>query len=212
MKQLLLIKKYMKNKGFTIIELMVVIAVASILMILVSNVLVSVLFGSNQQFLAMTNVDQAVSVSTKFTNDLRNATNGVDGSSPLYIADANQIIFYSNSGGAINSNRIRYYLSGTTLYRGVIVPTGSPLTYNLASEVVRSVQTDVVNGVNPIFTYFDGDYSGLESPLAQPVNINNTKYIKMNLVILKKAQENSTDTFSVSAGGVIRNLKTNLGN
>jgi prepilin-type N-terminal cleavage/methylation domain-containing protein len=202
----------MKNKGFTIIELMVVIAVASILMILVSNVLVSVLFGSNQQFLAMTNVDQAVSVSTKFTNDLRNATNGVDGSSPLYIADANQIIFYSNSGGAINSNRIRYYLSGTTLYRGVIVPTGSPLTYNLASEVVRSVQTDVVNGVNPIFTYFDGDYSGLESPLAQPVNINNTKYIKMNLVILKKAQENSTDTFSVSAGGVIRNLKTNLGN
>ena len=82
----------MKNKGFTIIELMVVIAVISILMILVANLLVSVLSGSNQQFLAMTNVDQAVSVSTKFTNDLRNATNGVDGSFPLYIADVNQIV------------------------------------------------------------------------------------------------------------------------
>ncbi|KKP33150.1 MAG: hypothetical protein A2312_02970 [Candidatus Staskawiczbacteria bacterium RIFOXYB2_FULL_32_9] len=202
----------MKNKGFTIIELMVVIAVISILMILVANLLVSVLSGSNQQFLAMTNVDQAVSVSTKFTNDLRNATNGVDGSFPLYIADVNQIIFYSNSSGALNANRIRYYLSGTTLYRGVVTPTGSPLTYNLASEVVKPVQTDIANGANSIFTYFDGDYAGTGSALVQPVNINNIKYIKMNLIILKKSQANSTDTFSVSAGGVIRNLKTNLGN
>jgi len=203
----------MNNKGFTIIELIVVIAVASILMILVSNMLLSVLSGSNQQFLAMTNVDQAVNISTKFINDLRNATNGVDGSFPLYLADANQIIFYSNVGATGNaSNRIRYYLSGTTLYRGVVVPTGTPLTYNLASEVVKPVQIDVSNGANPIFTYFNGDYSGIESPLTQPVNINNVKYIKMTLIILKNTVKDSNSTFSVSAGGVIRNLKTNLGN
>ena len=59
----------MNNKGFTIIELIVVIAVISILMILVSNMLLSVLSGSNQQFLAMTNVDQAVNISTKFTKN-----------------------------------------------------------------------------------------------------------------------------------------------
>jgi prepilin-type N-terminal cleavage/methylation domain-containing protein len=203
----------MKNKGFTIIELIVVIAVISVLMILASNLLITVLFGSNQQFLAMTNVDQAVTVSTKFTNDLRNATNGVDGSFPLYLADVNQIIFYSNAGViGTTSNRIRYYLSGTTLYRGVVTPTGTPLTYNLSSEVIKPVQTDVVSGTNPIFTYFNGDYVGTGSALVQPVNINNIKYTKMTLVILKKTTADSSSTFSVSAGGVIRNLKTNLGN
>lgn len=198
------------SRGFTIIELMVVIAVSGILMLVIANMLVVVFSGSNQQFLAMTNVDQSVLVATKFTNDLRNATNGADGSFPLYLADNNQIIFYSNSGGATNPNRIRYYLSGTTLYRGVVVPTGSPLAYNLSSEKITAVQTDVVNNPSVIFTYFAGDYSGSGNALSQPVNINNVKYIKMSLTILKQTQQGSASTFSVTAGGVIRNLKTNL--
>ncbi len=202
----------MNNKGFTIIELMVVIAVISLLFFTASDLLITVLFGSKQQFLAMTNVDQAVLVASKFTNDLRNATNGVDGSYPVYIADDNQIIFFSNVGGVTNPIRVRYYLVDSTLYKGVITPSGSPLAYNLSSEVISTVQTDVVNGITPIFTYFDGDYSGVESALIQPVNVNNIKYIKMTLIILKKTQADSDSTFSVTAGGVVRNLKTNLGN
>lgn len=198
------------KKGFTIVELVVVIAVTSVLMLVIGQMLASVFSGSRQQFLAMTNVDQAVLIANKFTNDLRNATNGVDGSFPIGLADNNQIIFYSNSGLATNPNRIRYYVSGTTLYRAVTAPSGSPLVYNLSSEVSNPVQTDIANGVNPIFTYYDGNYNGAGSALTLPVNINNIKYIKINLTILKKSQANSASTFSVSSGGVIRNLKTNL--
>ena len=200
-----------KDKGFTIIELIITVSLFATLFILGSTMLTDVLFGSKQQFLAMTNIDQSVVVASKFTNDLRNATNGSDGSFPLYLAESNQIIFYSNSN-ASNPLRIRYYLSDNKLYRGVITPTGSPLSYNLAQEVITMVQSDVVNNTEPVFTYFDGNYSGSEDPLVQPVNINDVKYIKMNLVILKQNQSQSQSTFSVTAGGVIRNLKNNLGN
>lgn len=199
------------SKGFTIIELMVVVGLIALLFVVASNLLVNVLFGSKQQFLAMTNVDQSVSVASKFTNDLRNATNGADGSFPIYIADNNQFIFYSNVGNVANPIRVRYYLSGTTLYRGIIVPTGSPLVYNLTSEAISTVQTDVVNGATPVFTYYDGDYTGIETALAQPANVNDIKYTKMTLIILKQSQTGSSNTFSVTAGGVIRNLKENLG-
>jgi len=200
-----------KNKGFTIIELIIAISIFASLFIIGSTMLIDVLFGSKQQFLAMTNVDQSVLVASKFTNDIRNATNGSDGSFPLYLVEDNQIIFFSNSSSS-NPIRIRYYLSDNKLYKGVIAPTGSPLSYNLTQEVIVMVQSDVVNTTQPVFTYFDGNYSGSEDPLVQPVSINEVKYIKMNLIILKQNKAQSQDTFSVTAGGVIRNLKDNLAN
>lgn len=202
----------MNKNGFTIIELTVVISVSAILMLVVSNLLVSVFSGSNQSILALSNIDQSTIVVKKFINEIRNATNGADGSFPLYLADNNQIIFYSNIPESQSPARIRYYFSNATLYRGVVMAQGSPLSYNLTSEVIRPVQKDVVNGSLPIFSYFDGNYNGVGDSLIQPVNINNIKYIKMTLKILKQNQVNSDATFSVSAGGVIRNLKNNLGN
>ena len=174
---------------------------------------INVLTGSNQEILALNNTDQAKFVASYFTNEIRNASVGIDGSFQITTANENQIIFYSKSalpGSTVN--RINYYLTGNILYKGVTVPSGNPQTYNLANEYKVIVQRDVVNAGVPIFTYYDGNHDGTTNPLSQPVNVNAIKFVAMNLKVLKQTKAQATDTFSVSAGATIRNLKNNLGN
>ncbi len=199
--------------GFTILELLVAVSIFSGLMIMAALLFTNVFTGSNQQVFALSNVDQARLVTSQFTNEMRNATTGVEGSAPLNTASDNQIIFFSRAASpGATVNRIRYYLNGINLYKGVTLPSGNPPNYNLAQESNIIVQRDMTNGVTPIFTYYDGNYAGAGNALAQPVNINSIKFVKINLIVLTRVKENINTTFSINAGATVRNLKNNLGN
>ena len=203
----------MEQKGFTLIEVMVTIAIFVVLIFAVSTMLTDIFVKSKQQLSSLTSIDQARSAMTTFTNEVRDATMGSDGSYAINQVGDSQIIFYSNykiSNGA--AKRIRYYLSGSTLYKGVVLATGSPLAYNLSSETVSTVISGVANGVVPVFYYYDGSYNGSANPLIQPVNINQVRFVKISLMVLNQTAQNSTSTFSISAGATIRSLKDNLGN
>lgn len=194
-------------------ETLVVVGIFTILFIGVNTLLVAVIRTPKQQMLAGNNIDQARKVIASFTNELRNAAQGNEGSYQLSQAGDSQIIFYSSYGASgTKVNRIRYYLSGSTLYKGVVVPTGSPLTYNLATEVVTTVQQNLTNGTTPVFYYYDDTYSGTTSPLAQPVNLTTVKFVKINLIVMKQNSATDTSTFTIDGGATIRSLKTNLGN
>lgn len=201
------------NKGFTTIELVVTISIFVILLFGISTMLNDIFVNSNQQVLSLDSIDQAKSVMSKFTNEIRDATSGLDGSYPLNQAGSYQVIFYSNyktSGGVVE--RVRYYVSGDTLYKGIVLPTGSPSTYNLSSESIKPVLTGVVNGAIPAFYYYDGDYSGSSDPLSQPVNIPQVRYVKINLMVLNQIKPDDSNYFSMAAGATIRSVKDNLGN
>ena len=203
----------LKNNGYTLVETLVVIAIFIILSLGVNTLLVAVIKTPSQQLRAANNIDQARRVLASFTNEMRNAAAGSDGSYQLAQADDAQIIFYSTYGtsGSI-ANRIRYYLSGTTLYKGVIVPTGSPLSYNASNEVVTAVQSNLANGSTPVFYYYDDTYSGTTSPLVQPVNLTQVKFVIINLIVNQQDSASDTSTFTIQGGAAIRSLKTNLGN
>lgn len=203
-----------KQKGFTLLETVVTIFIFSIIMG-GTTLLMQKIFGSGkQQPLALDTVDQARIVASNFTNELRNANYGSDGSYPLGQASSSQIILYSSYGSTNIShiNKIRYYISGTTLLKGVTAPSGSPSIYNTASETTSVAITNINNASVPVFYYYAGDYIGTSSPLSQPVNINSVRYISMNLILPKQDSRQATTTFTLTAGGTIRNLKTNLGN
>lgn len=182
-----------------------------ILIFSVSAMLNNIFVQSNQQLLSMSNIDQARSTLIAFTNEIRNSIIGSDGSYPLNQAGDSQIIFFSNYKSS-TTNRIRYYISGSTLYKGITLPTGSPAVYNTSFEKISTVATGVSNATSPIFYYYDGAYTGTSTALAQPVNINNVRFIKINLSVLSQAKLNSTGTFSISAGAAVRSVKDNLGN
>jgi hypothetical protein len=137
---------------------------------------------------------------------------GNDGSYPLSQAGGSQIIFYSNIGASgNNANRIRYYVSEDTLYKGVTIPTGNPLGYNLSLETIKPILTGLLNGVSPLFYYYTGDYDGGGTELLQPVNINQAKFVRINLIVEEQSLTGSSN-FTLSAGVAVRALKNNLSN
>ena len=199
--------------GFTVIEIILTLSVLTALLLLAAPMLVSFLQNPKQLLISMDNIDQARIIASNFTNELRNAVTGNDGSYPLNKTDDAEIIFYSNFGSAAPAvNRIRYYISGSTLYKGVTVPAGNPLSYNLSSEVVRPVLSGLANAAIPAFYYYDGNYDGSTGALAQPVNINQVKFAKINLLVPKQTTPQGTSNFSMTTGAAIRTLKDNLGN
>ena len=204
------------RNGFTLVESIIAVSMFTILTLGITTVVLTIMKSYRQQSASLSNIDQVTMVASKFTNELRNAAYGNDGAYPLNSAGSSEIIFYSSVGASPNqTNRIRYYLSGNSLYKGVIVPSGSPVSYETGSEIVDRVQDNVVNNATssiPVFYYYDGNYSGVGSPLGQPININDVKFIKINLIVLKQPGVSTTTNFIFNTGATIRNLKNNLGN
>lgn len=197
--------------GFTLIELLVAISIFSVLMLGVVSLFSNVFTVNRQQGGLLADQDQVRKVSFQVMAELRNAITSNVGAYPIDTAGDQQLIFYTNQNGGTQIERIRYYIQNNTLYRGVVTPTGNPLSYNIASEVVTAVQRNVSAGAVPIFYYYDDTYNGIiGSPLTQPVNITAVRFVKLVLPIANKAGVKNTNSYSVTAMATIRSLKTNL--
>jgi hypothetical protein len=98
------------------------------------------------------------------------------------------------------------------LYKGVVEYNGT--SYPTSTEVSVLVQNDIANSsTTPLFYYYDNSYVGssTQTSLAQPVSVTAVKYLKINLKVYNKAGVLNNNFFTLTAGGTIRNLKTNLG-
>ena len=205
------LKKMNNQSGFTLMETMITIFIFGIVMIGTTTMLRAILVNGRQGTVATGNIDQVGRLANTFENELRNGAYGVNGAYPVYQASDTQIIFFSTAPkGNGTVSKVRYYVTGSTLYKGITNPTGT--TYNAANETITTLITSLSLGGNPLFYYYDGNYNGTGSALTQPVNINNVKFIKINLTSLVQLDQRSTGTFTVTGGAAIRNLKTNLGN
>ncbi|KKW23511.1 MAG: hypothetical protein UY65_C0001G0003 [Parcubacteria group bacterium GW2011_GWA2_51_12] len=198
-------------RGFTIIEVTVTIAIfATIaygLLALVSNMLS---FSSGQSNV-LVGIDQARKVAFGITSELRTASIGANGGYSIAQADSQQLIFYSNIDTTSDIEKVRYFVQNNKLNKGVTKPAGS--TYNPPSEQTSVAVTDLANGSNPVFYYYDGTPDGTtDNYLIQPVSIPQIKFIKIKLDVYKKGGVVNQSVYTVINGATIRNLKTNLGN
>jgi hypothetical protein len=194
--------------------MVVTIFVYTLLIMGVVTLLRTMLATSSQQTLGGNSVDQIQSITSDFTNELRNAATGNDGSYPIYEASTTEIIFFTNfeSAGSTTADRIRYYLSGTSLIKGRTAPSGNPPKYLSANESTTTVATKIMNGTSSVFFYYDGNFNGSTTPLTQPVNINQIRYVQISLTPQIQDLRGATTTYSAVTGAAVRNLKTNLGN
>lgn len=146
--------KINKLSGFTLIEVIIVVTIFSVLMFVAADLLITIIEKPKAQLNAMSNIDQARFAASTFTNEIRAAAYGTY---PLIEASDSEIIFYSPIGASQGSiNKIRYYASGQTLYKGVIIPVNG--VYNPVTETVSAVLTGLSNGTDPLFFYYDGSY------------------------------------------------------
>lgn len=204
------LNKLKNNTGFTLMELMVTITIFLITLGVVSKFIGDVFHYEDVFTGGLTAYDEARKVLQPVASEIRSASASSLGAYPIQETNENSFIFFADTDGDGLKERIRYYLEGNILMRGVISPSGDPLQYlsntENNSEIIHGIAND---GDTPIFTYYDTDYNGITGALSFPVPILNVRLVKITLIIdedINKPPQAVTVTTQVT----IRNLKDNL--
>lgn len=141
--------------------------------------------------------------------EIRTASPSSLGAYAIAQATASSFTFYSDIDGDSLKERVRYFVEGAILKKGIIKPSGAPLVYNPANEIVSALIHDVANDVTSIFSYYDTDYDGTTQPISEPVNISVVRLVKIYVLIDKNALAPPAP-IAVTTQISMRNLKDNL--
>lgn len=197
------------RKGFTLIEVLIAMSILSGIVFIVS------MFGLDifnfQIFLGdVFTMQQEINLTlTAMGLEIRAMGPSGNGSYPIESASSESLTFYSDVDGDNVFERVRYFVSGSTLKRGIIEPTGNPAVYNLASEVSTDVVKNIIlppSASQPLFIYYDQNYTGSQAPLPLPIDVNKIRLIKATITADKTPQDQigRTDYSSIM---LIRNLR-----
>jgi prepilin-type N-terminal cleavage/methylation domain-containing protein len=202
-------KKTKNKKGFTLVEILISIFILSLLTVVVNTFARDVFYLGNTLSGSMSAQLDGRHLIKTMVSELREAEPSSLGAYPIAVADPSAITFYSNINSDGLQERVRYYLVGTDLKKGVMVPSGSPLSYG-NTESVTTLATGVVSSSTlPIFQYYSSAYSGTEAPLAQPVNITSIRLVKITIII-DKDPTHAPSQIVITSQVSLRNLKDNL--
>ena len=193
------------------LEAVVVISIFTTASVVVTSVIIQGLrvnSFANEQNEALNNARRGVEFMIK---EIREASTSENGSFPISAADAQELIFYSDLDIDQETERIRYFLDGTDLKKGVIEPVGVPGTYPSGNEVISILSEYVRNGADPIFYYYNEDWPAdqVSNPLTQPVEVDDIKFVKTYLKINIDPTK-APNPAELESSTTIRNLKDNL--
>jgi type II secretory pathway pseudopilin PulG len=199
------------QEGFTLLEVMIAGFLFSIIIALVAGFAVFYFRNYSFSFEEQQQVGQISQTLTQMIREIRRARQGEDGSWPLVQTDNTTLVFYADTTGDGKADRIRYYVDGTSLKKGVIIPSGSPLTYVSGNEVVSTVLDNINATSSAIFTYYNGNYPGdqVNNPLIASQRILNTQYITIALT-MNISNNFAAGPYTMTGGAEIRSLKNNL--
>jgi hypothetical protein len=143
-------------------------------------------------------------------SQLREAVPSSTGSYPIEAASSTAIIFYSDINADTKIERVRYFVSGSTIKKGTVSPTGTPPAYNLNSETITTLISNVVSSSTvPVFQYYPSSYDGTTAALSSPVDIKSIRLVKIT-VIIDNDPNKSPVPIQVTSQVSLRNLKDNL--
>lgn len=202
------------NAGMSLSEIVAVIAIVGLLSIVIASFQRNVITYNSVTSASISSAQDARALIRNITRELRSSSIGNNGAYPIVQAGTSSVTFFADTNADGLKEQIRYFATGTSLYRGSIIPTGSPLAYATSTEKISILIRDVRNvasstGYTPIFEYFDGVYAGTSSPLTQPVLVTSIRLVKVNIVV--DANPNQSPIQRVYTTQVtLRNAKDNL--
>lgn len=205
-----MIKKISKlNKGYSLAEIVVVLAILGILVSVVGKfqrdyVVFSRIFNNELNL-----VDDARKILRPMANEIRSASPSATGAYAIESAATSSFVFFSDISGDVKTERVRYFLSGTTLKKGVKSASGNPATYG--TETITDVVSGIRNGSSAVFEYYDTNYVGssTSTPLTYPISTDSIRLVKITFVIDAISSDSISST-TVSTQVSLRNLKDNL--
>ena len=193
----------MTMRGLTIIEAIVTITITSLLMIVISQAVLS-FYKSNRVALEESfQIRSAERGAQTLVRDLREATYGDDGAYPLAEIGPNSMTFYSDVDRTSPVERIRYIIIGTTLYRAVTSSAGNPPQYTgtVATSTVSDYVRNIGDGI-ALFRYYDA--SGVE--VTDPADIAEVVSVSMSLVV-DITPIHAPGEFTLRSSASLRNLR-----
>lgn len=166
------------RKGFSLIEILIVVAIATSIVLVVSNLSGTVTVLNNlvsQELQAKSNVNQTLQI---MTEDIQSAEPSANGSYAVDAASTSSFAFYSDPDADGIAEHVRYFLSSSTIYRGVIQPTGTPAAYPTSTEVVTAMVNNVtVPTSTPLFSYYDSSYTGTQPAMTSTAAVQSIRLI-----------------------------------
>ena len=202
--------KPMHTRAFTLVEVLISIAVFVVIMGAVAFFEANVFSYQRSAAGSFTTVQDAQVLLKTMARELRSMSAGNDGSYALFQAATSSVIFFSDLNGDGSTERVRYFLSGASLYKGITHASGTPATYPANAESTSTLVTNVRNASStPVFEYFDGSYDGTTPALVQPVDVGSVRLIKINITLdADPSRSPAAETYSTQVS--LRNLKDNL--
>lgn len=191
-----------RNKGFTLVEMEVAIAVFGIIAVAVSSFIVYV-YKTQDYNLAQLKATNAARRSMEMTSaEIRKMRQAETGAYAIDTADSQTFIFYSDIDNDSQTEKVRYFLDSEQFKKGVTEPDYT------GAETVTVIAENVVNDTDPVFKYYDQDFTGTEAPLSTPANVTEVKLVKIILKI--DANESiSPPALEIETSVHPRNLKEN---
>ncbi len=171
-----------KQRGITLIEILLIVAIVG----LVSGALTTfVLDNYRFQNFALTegqSYGEAQRAVDQMKKEFRGVVRGENGAFAVVEAQNQALTIYTDYDFDGRIERLRYFVTGTTLHKGIIEPQSGSETYPAAAETFETVTTNVANGPEPIFLYYDDNYTGTEAPM-NPVEPLLIRIIGLHLII-----------------------------
>ncbi len=197
------------GRGMTLVEVLITLAIFVTVIAAVGTFEANTFIYQGEISNSFATAQNAQVILKTMLTELRETAPGVNGAYALVSTGSTSISFFSDPDNDGQTEQITYSLNGTTLTRSVIQPSGAPLGY-AGSPITTTLITNVRNGnTTPVFQYFDTNYNGTSSPLAQPISTAAVRLVKINIIIdLDPNRSPAPITYTVQTN--LRNLKNNL--
>jgi type II secretory pathway pseudopilin PulG len=200
--------KYVRQAGMTFVELIVAIALYTVLIALVFTTAQALYFYNAASFAQSNEVEHAKRGMFRWSQDVREMTYAEDGTFPIVVKEPHRVGFYSDIDKDNSVEYVEYRVATTTLYKRTYNPTGNPPVYNLSSpdqQEILSLYVQNINQSTSTFYYYDSDGVSLGTGAL----LTDVRYIKIQLIVNIDPIRDPGE-FLIRSGVAPRNLKDNL--
>ncbi len=197
------------NTGFTLVEVMVALGMFAWISVAVGWFVIQSLRSNTIIWDQLESQNDGRAVLEQFVDDVRRAESSSIGGYPIADASTSSFTFFANIDSDIGRERVRFFLDGTDIKKGVIQPSGNPLNYNGTEEIV-TIANYVVNTIVDVdlFEFYDETYPVTTTPLIVPDNLTDIRVVRIQ-VELEKDPDKTPVPLHVETVASIRNLKSN---
>ena len=198
-----------KNAGFTGIEIMIASVILGLVIIISYGFWKYFTDSFDFSFGKSISMSDVYRTTSQIVRELRETQPGEDGSYSLETVNDQELAFFADVDEDGETERVRYWLNGTDLMKGLIEPSGSPAIYDPGTETARIVVSGVTDVSSPLFYYYNSDWPAdtVNNPLQTDRQLE-TRLITVQLSILAE-EDRTASASSITTSVNLRRLKDN---